>query len=55
MVLFTLEGIKKVVFSCDGNKSPNVNEFSMAFFQENWNLIGEGGWWWLRNSFKEGF
>lgn len=33
---FTIEEIKNVVFSCDGNKSPNADRFSMAFFQENW-------------------
>ena len=32
VVLFTLEEITKIIFSCDGNKSPNVDEFSMVFF-----------------------
>lgn len=33
---FTIEEIKKVVFSCNGKKAPGADEFSMAFFQEIW-------------------
>lgn len=39
MVLFAIEEIEKIVFSCDGNKAPGADKFSMAFFQENWDLI----------------
>ena len=30
---------KKVVFSCNRNKSPSTYGFSMAFFSDNWNLV----------------
>lgn len=39
VALFTLEEITKVVFSCDGNKFPSADGLSMAFFQENLDLI----------------
>lgn len=32
---FSLDEIKKVVFSCDGNKFSGADGFSMTFFKEN--------------------
>ena len=41
VALFTLDEVKKAVFSCDRNKSLGADGFSMAFFQDNWNIIEE--------------
>ena len=32
VVPFTIEEIKKIVLSCNGNNAPGANRFSMAFF-----------------------
>ena len=43
---FTLEEIRKPMFSSDGNKSPDLDGFTMAFFKDNWNIVKgdlEGG------------
>ena len=51
MVPFTIEVIKKVVFNCDGNRALGAYGFSMAFFQDDWDLI-KGD---LEGVFKEFF
>lgn len=51
VALFTLEEIRKAVFSSDRNKSPGLDDFTMAFFSDNWNLV-KGD---LEGVFKEFF
>ena len=38
---FDLEEIKKAVFSCDRDKSPGSDGYSMAFFQDCWDIVKE--------------
>ncbi|TYK22164.1 peptidyl-prolyl cis-trans isomerase CYP23 isoform X1 [Cucumis melo var. makuwa] len=51
VVPFTIEVIEKVVFNCDGNRALGADGFSMAFFQDDWDLI-KGD---LEGVFKEFF
>ena len=36
---FKEEEVKKAVFDCDGNKSPGLNGFTLAFFQRCWEVV----------------
>lgn len=38
---FTLKEVKKMVFGFDRNKSPRPNDFSLAFYQDNWEQVKE--------------
>ena len=38
---FDLEEIKKAVFSCDRDKSPGSDGYTMAFFQDCWDIVKE--------------
>lgn len=38
---FSMEEIRKVVFSLEGGDAVDLDGFIMAFFQENWELIKE--------------
>lgn len=36
---FPEEEIKKTVFESDGSKAPDPNVFTLAFFQECWDIV----------------
>lgn len=36
---FEEEEIKRVVFSCDGNKAPSPDGFTPSFFQVCWHFV----------------
>ncbi|XP_058758239.1 uncharacterized protein LOC131631463 [Vicia villosa] len=37
--VFTEEEVKEAVWSCDGNKSPSSDGFSLEFFNSNWEVV----------------
>lgn len=39
VALFSLNEIRSLVFVCDRNKSPGPDDFSIAFFQDNQDII----------------
>ena len=36
---FNDEEIKEAVFDCDGDKSPGPDGYSMAVFQDQWDIV----------------
>lgn len=38
---FTVEEVKYVSWSCDGNKNPGPNGYTLVFFKKNWALVKE--------------
>lgn len=37
--MFTKEVIRDAIWSCDGNKSAILDEYSLEFFKKNWDLL----------------